>query len=104
MSALQTITYRHPKSGRIVTFQRHGSGNAVNHPPGPFDTAELLRLGERSCRDSDQHPSARNIARHLGVTPRTVIRWRTGATVGAKLATADEASARLGVYIEDLAR
>lgn len=101
MDDVQTITARH-WCGREVTYtRRRATGNST---PRPGDVARLLSLGERVCLANGDQPSARNIGRHLGVSRRTVVRWRNGHTAGATLDTIDNAAVRLGIHYTELVR
>lgn len=78
--------------------------NLTAYRVGQFDPAKLHALGERRCRENAEPTSARNIARHLGVSSRAVHRWRNGHTTGVQLHIADRVTNRAGAYLEDFAR
>lgn len=95
---MREITARH-SCGCTVTYPltiRHGN-------PGPpeFDADTFVELGRRACLERGLFPSAVNVARLLGVSSRTVKRWRKG--VGVRIATADRVAVNLGLHVEELA-
>lgn len=72
--------------------------------PGPFDPAKLYALGERRCRENGEQTSASNIARRLGLSRRTVQRWRGGQTVGVQLHVADRVTVTADGYLDEFLR
>lgn len=100
--AFQLVTQR-LRSGRIGTYRRRVSPGAAGRLY-EFDGLKFLAHGEQLCRDRGLATSSRNIARILGVSPRTVVRWRNGHGTSVMLATADRITNNTGAYLEDFTR
>lgn len=99
----ESITYTHPRSGKVVTYLR-ATGNRHQLPPrrGTYSVAKVLTLGEKACKRARVEPTSGNVAEALGVSRQTVLAWRQGRTKGVSEVLATAIAERHGTTLRRL--